>query len=124
VNAPGFPDDLANVEDFARAAGIDPDNVPPIHTHYNPQTGQMATASWPCSQCTALGRTEPLRFGRDFPDCGGMGPVTAVPPARLDAYLASFGLPLRAPAAPPGTGDRQAQRKARGKAQRKARRRR
>lgn len=41
----GPSDDHVAVEDFARALGIDPDNVPALHTHYNPETGQVATAS-------------------------------------------------------------------------------
>lgn len=116
-------DDVASIEDFARAAGVDPDSVPALHTHINPQTGQIATASWPCPQCAALGRTEPLRHGRDVPDKGGPGPVTEIPSDRLDAYLASFGPSPQAPA-PPGTGGHRARRKARRQADRKASRRR
>jgi hypothetical protein len=115
--APPVPPGLAQeIERFAVASGVDPDNVPAIHTHRNPVTGQLATASWPCPQCTALGRTEPLMHGRDFPDEGGPGPVTEIPPERLDAYLATF------PAQPPG-GHR-ARRNARRKAERDARRKR
>jgi hypothetical protein len=81
---PPDPPDLAErIERFAAAAGVDPDNVPALHTHRNPVTGQVATASWPCSQCIALGRTEPLKHGRDFPDEGGPGPATLIPPDRL-----------------------------------------
>jgi len=113
-----------DAEDFARALGVDPDNVPAVHTHYNPETGQVATASWPCPQCMALGRTGPLRHGRDVPDEGGVGPVTQIPPDRLDAYLASFGPPPQAPPAPPGAGGHRARRKARRQAERKNKRRR
>jgi hypothetical protein len=45
---------------------------------------------WPCPQCAALGRTEPLKHGRDVPDDGGSGPATPIPPDRLEAYLATF----------------------------------
>jgi hypothetical protein len=120
----GSADDHVAIEDFACDLGIDPDTVPALHTHYNPETGQVATASWPCPQCLALGRTEPLRYGRDFPDEGGAGPVTEIPADRLDAYLASFGPPPRASAAPPGAGGHRARRRARRQAERKNKRRR
>ncbi len=117
-------DGSASAEDFARDSGVDPDNVPVLHTHVNPETGQVAAASWPCRQCAALGRTEPFRYGRDFPDEGGPGPVTEIPPERLGAYLASFGPPPEAPAALHATGGHRARRRARRQAERKARRRR
>jgi hypothetical protein len=114
----GPRDDPAS-EDSARASATDPDGVPALHTHFNPVTGQVAAASWPCPQCTALGRTEPLRHGSDVPDEGGPGPVTEIPPGRLDAYLASFGPP---PAALSGASGHRARRKARRQAERKTRR--
>lgn len=114
--------DSDSAEAFARASGIDPDNVPVLHAHLNPETGKVATASWPCRQCAALGRTEPFRYGKDFPDEGGPGPMTEIPPERLGAYLASFDPPPGVPAAPQVTGGHRARRKARRKAQRKARR--
>ena len=116
-------DELVGAEDFARAAGIDPDNVPVLHAHVNPETGQVATASWPCPQCFALGRTEPLRHGRDVPDEGGLS-MTEIPPGRLDAYLGSFGSPPETSAASADAGGHRARRKARRQAERKARRRR
>jgi hypothetical protein len=116
--------EYASVEDFARACGVDPDDVPALHAHVNPVTGQVAAASWPCAQCAALGRAGPLRYGRDFPLEGGPGPMTEVPPGRLDAYLASFGPAPPASAASPGSGGRRARRTTRRQAERKARRRR
>ena len=118
----GPRDDDPASEDSARAPAIGPDSVPALHAHLNPQTGQVAAASWPCPQCTALGRTEPLRHGSDFPDEGGPGPVTEIPPGRLAAYLASFGPPPQPTAAPPGAGSHRARRKARRQAERKTRR--
>jgi hypothetical protein len=99
-------------------SGIDPENVPVLHGHTNPQTGQtVISSSWPCPQCVALGRTQPLEYGRDVPDSGGTG-LTEVPPERLEAYLASFSPPTRD--SEPG-GSYRARRKARRKAERRAR---
>lgn len=119
----GPPDDLASVEDFARAGAVGQDNIPALHAHISPETGQVATASWPCPQCAALGRTEPLRYGRDIPLEGGAGPMTEIPPDLLEAYLASFGTPPPAPAASPASGGHRARRKARRQEERKTRRR-
>jgi hypothetical protein len=124
MSEPGPRDDVAGVEGFARAYGVDPDNVPALHAHLNPVTGQVATASWPCPQCAALGRTEPLRHGRDVPLEGGPGPVTEIPPRLLDAYLASFGPAPSAPAASQSRGGYRARRQARRQAERKTGRRR
>lgn len=125
-----FPADLsARIERFAIASGVDPDNVPALHSHRNPVTGQIASASWPCPQCIALGRTEPLRHGRDFPDEGGPGPAVPIPPERLDAYLATFPpldedrRPQPVPAPVPRLDRAAARRKARRKAERQGRRR-
>jgi hypothetical protein len=66
------PGELAErVERLARASGVDPDTVMPAHGHRNPVTGaSVLSSSWPCAQCIALGRTEPLQHGRDVPDSG------------------------------------------------------
>lgn len=116
----GRPDGPAP-EEFARAYGIDPDTVPVLHSHVNPQTGQVAAASWPCPQCIALGRTGPLQYG-DVPDSGGAGQVTEVPPDRLEAYLASFGPWAQDTARPQEGGGHRARREARRAAEREARR--
>lgn len=113
---PPVPPDLAErVERFARASGVDPDTVMPLHIHTNPATGQSArSSSWPCPQCVALGRTEPLQYGQDLPDTGGTT-MTEIPPDRLEAYLATF-------PAPPQPGGHRARRKARRKAEHQERR--
>jgi hypothetical protein len=69
----------------------------------------------------ALGRTEPLRYGRDVPEAGGPGPVTEILADRLDAYLASFGTLSSAAAGPPGADGYRDRRKARRQAQRRDR---
>jgi hypothetical protein len=116
LGGPAVPPDLAErIERFAAATGVDPDNVPALHAHRNPVTGQVATAGWPCPQCIALGRTESLKHGRDFPDEGGAGPATLIPPDRLEAYLATF-------PTPPQPGGHRARRKARRKAEHQERR--
>jgi hypothetical protein len=112
--------DIGSLEEFARAHGIDPDTVPVLHSHANPQTGQVAVASWPCAQCIALGRTVPLQYGRDVPDSGA-GRVTEVPPDRLEAYLASFGLPAQDTPRRQEAGGYRARRRARRAAEREAR---
>src|SRR5436190_6269750 len=86
----GMPDtgpdhlDLSDLD----LGGIDPDNVYVLHSHNNPQTGATAfSSSWPCPQCIALGRTEPLKYGRDVPNYPTVTSAE-VPPERLEAYLA------------------------------------
>jgi hypothetical protein len=108
------------------------DNSPVLHVHNNPVTGQSTVGSWPCPQCIALGRTEPLKYGKDVPDSTSVTP-TEIPPDRLEAYLATFPPPEedqeppRLPSSGPGLVprfDRAAtRRKAQRKAERKARRR-
>jgi hypothetical protein len=100
-------------------APIDPDNVPVLHSHLNPETGAIAVASWPCAQCKALGRTEPLKYGRDVPDEGN-STLAPVPPERLEAYLASFGSSPGTTAPP--AGSYRARRAERRRAKRQARR--
>ena len=60
--------------------------IPAIHGHYNPETGASGVpASWPCPQCEALGRTEPLTYvsdGGTIPDNGGGAPLTEIAPER------------------------------------------
>jgi hypothetical protein len=98
---------------------IDPENIAVLHVHVNPQTGEaVSSSSWPCPQCVALGRTQPLTYGRDTPDSGGVS-RTEVPPERLDAYLASF--ESQTPDREPSSSYR-ARRKAWRKAARKTRR--
>ena len=100
-----------------------PEPVLALHVHNNPVTGAAAlSASWPCPQCIALGRTEPLTYASDggtVADDGGMSP-TPIPPKRLEAYLASFPAAARPEPGPPG-GHR-ARRKARREAERQTRR--
>lgn len=104
-----------NIEEFAQASGVDPDNVLPLHTHTNPVTGQSVTSdSWPCPQCVALGRTEPLRYGVDIPDQTSVT-MTEIPADRLEEYLATFA-PVPAP------GGHRARRRARRAAERQTRR--
>jgi hypothetical protein len=112
------------------------DDVPVLHVHNNPVTGQSVVGSWPCPQCIALGRTEPLKYGRDVPDSMSVTP-TEIPQDQLGAYLATFPPPeehqeaLRLPSSDTGqvprfdraVARRKAQRKAERKAERKARRR-
>lgn len=108
------------------------DDIPVLHVHNNPVTGHSAVGSWPCPQCIALGRTEPLKYGRDVHDSTSVTP-TEIPPDRLEAYLATFPPPEedqeppRLPSAGPGLLPRfdhaAARRKAQRKAERKARRR-
>jgi hypothetical protein len=119
LGGPPIPPEIAErAERFARSARVDPDTVMPIHGHRNPVTGQLAmSASWPCPQCIALGRTEPLQYGEDVPDEGSTA-RTEIPPDRLEAYLASF----PAPEPPLPAGDHRARRKARRAAERKSRR--
>jgi hypothetical protein len=102
---------------LATPADFDPEHVPVIHSHVNFATGAVAVSSWPCPQCIALGRTEPLQYGKDVPDEGSTA-TTQVPPDRLGAYLASFPAPEPSPA-----GDHRARRKARRAAERQASRR-
>jgi hypothetical protein len=125
------PPDLAErVERFAIASGVDPGTVMPWHGHRNPVTGALVTStSWPCAQCVALGRTEPLQYGKDVPDSGGYR-ETPIPPERLEAYLASFPEADPSPASPPATqgtaprrGSAARRRTARRRAERQARRR-
>ena len=102
-------------------SGVGP--VVALHTHVNPITGAVVTGTWPCAQCKALGRTEPLRYvsdGGTVPDNGRMG-ATPIPDDRLEAFLASFPAPGTDDASP--VGGRRPGRKARRKAERQARRR-
>ena len=111
----GPSDELASREGFARTIGVDRENVPVLHAHLNPETGQIATASCPCPQCIALGRTGPLRYGADVSEQGA-GMATEIPPDRLDAYLASFR--PQASHEPTSTGGHRARRRARRRAER------
>ena len=101
---------------------MDSNPVVPLHTHRNPITGASVVRTWPCPQCVALGRTEPLRYVSD----GGTVPedtsvrATEIPPDRLEAYLASFSAP---PATNSGSaGGSSVKRRDRRKAERQARR--
>ena len=110
----------ARVMDSLPMSDIDPENIPVLHMHVNPQTREaVSSSSWPCPQCVALGRTQPLTYGRDTPDSGGMS-LTEVPPERLNAYLASF---ASRTSAPEPSSSYRARCKARRKAARKTRRR-
>ena len=104
----------------------------PMHVHRNPVTGRTAGPTpWPCPQCIALGRTEPLQYGKDVPDSGGLR-GNPIPPDRPGAYLATFPPleddeePLRPRPSEPGSvpqPDRAAaRRRGRRKAERQARR--
>jgi hypothetical protein len=120
---PPIPPELAErAERFAIASGVDPDTVMPIHVHRNPVTGATVVSSpWPCPQCVALGRTEPLQYGKDVPDSGGYR-GTPIPPDRLEAYLASFPRPPAASGSGPRRDSATARRKSRRKAERQTRR--
>jgi hypothetical protein len=89
------PDILATVTTEWREAEVDSSPLAPLHTHRNPITGVIVGRTWPCPQCVALGRTEPLRYvsdGGTVPDDTGLR-ATEIPPERLEAFLASFSAP-------------------------------
>lgn len=108
--APVPPDLAERIERFGLAHGVDPDNVPVVHVHNNWVTAQSVVSdSWPCPQCIALGRTEPMEYGQDVPDSGSVdvyrveseqmetevsdsGSVKfgSVTPEQMEAYLATF----------------------------------
>ncbi len=95
---------------------IHPDDIPVVHSHANPETGATAfSSSWPCPQCIALGRTKPLRYGRDVPDYTSVSSAE-VPPERLEAYLASFDAPDRGSAPSPAGSHRDRRKAAQGRA--------
>ena len=101
---------------------MDSSPVVPLHTHRNPITGVAVVRTWPCPQCVALGRTEPLRYASD----GGTVPddtsvrATEIPPDRLEAFLASFSTQPATDSGPDGGGS--VKRRDRRKAERQARR--